>query len=57
MLPKDPFILLSFINTQLRDKYTSFDEFTASEGVDPSEITSRLSAIDYVYDEKKNQFI
>ena len=26
-LPKDPVILLSFVNTELRDHYTSLDKF------------------------------
>ena len=28
-LPKDPVMLLSFVNTQLRDHYPSLEEFAA----------------------------
>ena len=33
-LPRDPFILLSYVNTKLRDDYGNLDEFCAAEGVD-----------------------
>ena len=33
-LPEDPFILLSYINTQLRDFYPSLEELQKSLGVD-----------------------
>ena len=56
MLPKDPVILLSYVNTQLRDKYQSVDELAAAECVPVSDIISPLEKIDYVYDEKVNQF-
>lgn len=56
MLPKDPVILLSYVNTQLRDKYPSLNELAAAECVPVSAIVSVLDEIDYVYDEKANQF-
>ncbi|WP_455721251.1 DUF4250 domain-containing protein [Agathobacter sp.] len=55
-LPKDPVMLLSFVNTQLRDNYTSLKELAAAYTVDEKEITDRLAQIDYKYDESLNQF-
>lgn len=56
-VPNDPIILLSYINTQLRDNYSSFDELCKSMCVNGEEIVSKLSAIDYKYDEKLNKFV
>lgn len=56
-LPKDPVMLLSVINTLLRDKYESLEELAAAEGADQSEITNTLLRINYIYDQKQNQFI
>lgn len=56
-LPEDPFILLSYINTQLRDSYPSLEELQKSLGVDIRAIEHKLSAIDYHYDAGRNQFI
>ena len=55
-LPKDPMILLSYINTQLRDNYSSLTELAKSAGVDESEITEKLSQVGYKYDEAGNRF-
>lgn len=56
MLPKDPIILLSYVNTQLRDRYPSLSELAEAEETTPEEISNKLAAIDYHYDEKSNQF-
>lgn len=56
MLPKDPVILLSYINTQLRDQYSDLDELCASLGADRQELIEKLESINYYYDEKQNQF-
>lgn len=56
-LPEDPFILLSYINTQLRDFYPSLEELQKSLGVDVQTIEHKLSAIDYHYDASRNQFV
>lgn len=55
-LPKDPVMLLSVVNTNLRDFYGSLDEFCKAKVVDKNEIIEKLKLIDYVYDEAKNQF-
>ncbi len=56
-LPKDPVILLSYVNTQLRDHYDSFHEFCASRNISEGEITEQLAGIDYKYDASLNQFV
>lgn len=33
-LPQDPFMLFSYVNTQLRDVYSSLDEFCKATDVD-----------------------
>ena len=55
-IPKDPFLLFSFINMQLRDNYASLEEFCAVYEADISDITARLSAAGYEYDAELNQF-
>lgn len=41
-LPKDPVMLLSFVNTQLRDHYPSLEEFAAIYQIDVAEVISAL---------------
>ena len=55
-LPKDKVMLLSVINTALRDKYSSLDELCDSEGIDKEQIIKDLAEIDYAYKEEVNQF-
>ncbi len=50
-------MLLSFVNTQLRDNYPSLDEFCSSFGVDRGEIEEKLRKIDYMYDKDNNRFV
>ena len=56
MLPEDPMMLLSYVNTQLRDFYKSLDEFCNSQDVSAEELKKKLKTIDYEYDEKLNKF-
>lgn len=56
-LPKDPVILLSFVNTQLRDHNLSLSEFCAAFDIGEEELTKKLSDIQYRYDETQKQFI
>ncbi len=56
-IPTDPAILLSYINTQLRDNYSSLEELSKSLSVDENEIKSKLSAIGYEYNEELNKFL
>lgn len=56
-VPQDPVILLSFINTKLRDFYPSLEELGKDLGVDTNEIVEKLKMINYEYDEKQNRFV
>ncbi len=55
-IPYDPVMLLSYINTQLRDNYPSLKELCDSLDIDEEYIEKRLSAINKHYDESENQF-
>lgn len=57
MLPKDPVMLLSFVNLKLRDFYGSLDALCEDLAVDRQELSDKLGAIDYHYDEERNQFV
>ena len=56
-LPKDPVMLLSLINTKLRDYNSSLDDFCKEYNLDKEYITEKLSMIDYHYDEFKDKFV
>lgn len=57
MIPKDPVMLLSFVNLKLRDFYKNLDALCEDLDVEKQELTDRLAAIDYYYDEEKNSFV
>lgn len=56
-LPKDSAMLLSYVNTELRDNYSDLTEFCAANSIDINDVVGRLRTINYSYDEKTNQFI
>ncbi len=56
MLPKDPVMLLSFVNTQLRDNYKSLTDFCKAFDIKEGEITDKLNLLDYHYNAGENQF-
>lgn len=56
-LPKDPVMLLSVINTKLRDCYSSLDALAKDLDVSRDDITEKLRSINYEYDTKRNQFV
>ncbi len=57
MIPQDPVMLLSFVNLKLRDFYGSLEQLCDDLDVSEQEITDKLAAIDYHYDEERNQFV
>lgn len=57
MIPKDPVMLLSYVNTQLRDNYSSLEDLAGSVGIDMDELTDRLQKIGYIYKEDLNRFV
>jgi len=56
-LPNDPFMLLSVVNTKLRDTYSSLDILCDDLDVNKDEIISKLKTAGYNYNESKNQFV
>lgn len=56
-LPNDPMILVSYVNTQLRDFYPNLEEFCKSCDVSLEELCDKLKGIDYHYDASRNQFV
>ena len=55
-LPKDPILLLSVVNTKLRDYYPSLDALCDDMDVSREVLEEKLGMIDYRYDAEKNQF-
>ena len=56
-IPKDPILLLSFLNTKLRDCYCNLDTLCDDLQLEKEVVISKLKTIDYEYDFKTNQFI
>ena len=57
MIPKDPMILLSFVNLKLRDFYSSLDDMCQAMDLDKKELEKKLGNIDYTDDKGCNQFV
>ena len=55
-IPKDPMILLSYINTQLRDNYSSLEELCQAMDLDEDQIKKTLSDIGFEYEPEQNCF-
>lgn len=56
-LPKDSMMLLSFVNTRLRDEKIVLEDFCAQFGVSSNEIMDKLKTIGYEYSEELNKFV
>lgn len=56
MLPKDPIILLSYINSRLRDFYPSLDALCEDQEIEKQALIKTLSTVNYHYDQKQNRF-
>ena len=57
MLPQDPIILLSYVNTKLRDRDDNLAAFCRHEDADEADLRAKLAAVGYEYDVKRNQFV
>lgn len=55
-LPQDPFMLFSYVNTQLRDVYSSLDEFCKATDVDRNWLEKKLNDAGFEYSEELNKF-
>ena len=56
MLPKNPILLLSIVNTKLRDFYSSLDELCQDLDESKDEIIDILARFGYIYDKELNQY-
>ena len=56
-LPKDPMLLLSVVNTKIRDYYHTLDALCDDLQIDKEEVKAILKGIDYEYDESRHQFV
>ena len=55
-LPNDPVMLLSVVNTQLRDRYKNLQELCDDYAIDIHQLKEKLSRNHFLYDDKQNQF-
>ena len=55
-LPKDPIMLLSFINMKLRDQYSSLENLCEDMDIDRSDLKDTLEKIGYEYSPENNRF-
>lgn len=55
-IPKDPIMLLSFVNLKLRDECSDLDVFCENYNVSQEVLAKRLASIDYHYVISENQF-
>lgn len=55
-LPKDPVMLLSYVNTKLRDEFSNLESFCEAYNIKSDEIIEKLKAINYFYNREQNQF-
>lgn len=57
MVPKDPVMLLSFLNLKLRDFYKNLEDCCDDLDISRAEVVEKLAGIGYQYDEERNQFV
>ena len=57
MLPHDPVMLLSYVNTQLRDRDASLDALCDREDADTQALCAALAEIGYEYNAEQNRFV
>lgn len=56
MLPSDPFILLSYVNTKLRDEYQSLAALCSDLDLNQADLEAKLAAAGFTYLPSVNQF-
>ena len=54
--PQDPMILVSWLNTQLRDHYASLELLCEDLQLSQSDICQKLAALGYAYAPAHNRF-
>ena len=56
MIPKDPVMLLSFLNMKLRDYYKDLDALCEDLDLDKADVIEKMASIQATYHETNNQF-
>ncbi len=56
-LPQDAYMLLSFVNMKLRDRYETLAALCEDLGCDEAELCARLAGIGYTYSPAQNRFL
>lgn len=56
MMISDPVMLLSYVNTQLRDNYSSLDALVDALDLDKEELVRKLAEVGYIYNAERNRF-
>ena len=56
VLPEDPMILLSYINTKLRDNYASLDELCDDMHISKTDLVAKLGSVGFEYNPQQNKF-
>ncbi len=56
MLPQDPMILLSYVNTAMRDGGYTLEEFCLEQGLSQEELEKKLGELGFVYDPESRRF-
>lgn len=57
MIPKDPVMLLSYVNLKLRDYDMDLEELCREFDLDQKELIDKLAGIGYTYSKENNQFV
>ena len=55
-LPNDPMMLFTFINTKLRDNYSSLDELCDDMHISRSVLEQKLRSAGFEYNPNQNKF-
>lgn len=55
-LPKDPFMLMSYVNMKLRDQYSNLEELCEDLQIEPEVLTTTLGSIGMEYNRETNKF-
>lgn len=56
-LPNDPMLLLSVVNTKLRDTYADLNALCEDLEVEPAQLKEKLNSIGYEYSFEQNRFL
>ena len=55
-LPQDPMMLFSYVNTKLRDNYSSLDALCDDLDVDKQQLEQKMADAGFEYNPSQNKF-